>query len=113
MKNGPYKSVVGAKIYLGMTTRLDLTWLQVPILWLNIISNQGIIVGHQWKGYSCIWRKLPLMDWFIIVVMEIWKLLAIEILIGEEMPRAANQGQSMYLFCPMQFFLGIASCKIL
>jgi hypothetical protein len=45
--------------------------------------------------------------------MEIWKLLAIEILIGEEMPRAANQGQSMYLFCPMQFFLGIASCKIL
>ena len=44
MKKVPYKSTVGAEIYLGITTRTDLA--TVLVWWLNIISNQGIISGY-------------------------------------------------------------------
>jgi hypothetical protein len=48
-----------------------------------------------------------------MVMMEIWKLLVIVILIGEEMLREANQEYDMYSFWLIQLFLGIASCNML
>jgi hypothetical protein len=56
---------------------------------------------------------MVVMDCFIMVVMEIWKLLAIVIQIEEEIPKASNQEHDIYLFWPMQLFLGIAICNML